>query len=105
MGNFRIGLEGGILIILQLNDGGVFKEMLALAAEEDSSRVYRSDLDKVAVAACKAAVKAHDKIPEKEIRALLQQLSDCDQPFACPHGRPTIVNITIKELERRFGRR
>ena len=89
----------------QEDAGGVFKEMLALAAEEDSSRVYRSDLDKVAVAACKAAVKAHDKIPEKEIRALLQQLSDCDQPFACPHGRPTIVNITIKELERRFGRR
>ena len=79
--------------------------MLSLAAEEDSSRIYRSDLDKLAVAACKAAVKAHDRITEKEIRALLQQLSDCDQPFACPHGRPTIVNITIKELERRFGRR
>ena len=89
----------------QEDAGGVFKEMLALAAEEDSSRVYRSDLDKVAMAACKAAVKAHDKIPEKEIRQLLQQLSDCEQPFACPHGRPTIVNITIKELERRFGRR
>ncbi len=89
----------------QEDAGGVFKEMLALAAEEDSSRVYRSDLDKVAMAACKAAVKAHDKIPEKEIRILLQQLSECEQPFACPHGRPTILNITIKELERRFGRR
>ena len=40
-----------------------------------------------------------------ELDQVLQQLSDCEQPFACPHGRPTIVNITIKELERRFGRR
>lgn len=85
----------------------LFREMLALAAESGEFRgdAHQSILDRFAMAACKAAVKAHDALTQEEIHALVRQLSSCEQPFACPHGRPTILPITLKELERRFGRR
>ena len=85
----------------------LFREMIALASESGDFRgdPHRSILDKFAMAACKAAVKAHDALTPEEIHALVRQLSCCEQPFACPHGRPTVLPITFKELERRFGRR
>ena len=85
----------------------LFREMIALASESGDFRgdPHRSILDKFAMAACKAAVKAHDALTPEEIHALVRQLSCCEQPFACPHGRPTVLPITLKELERRFGRR
>ncbi len=57
------------------------------------------------MSACKAAVKANDKLTVEEAVALLKQLAQCEQPFTCPHGRPTILNISTREIERRFGRR
>ena len=89
----------------QEDAGGVFKEMIALAAMEDHAPNPCRNLDKFAMSACKAAVKANDRLTEKEALALLALLAECEQPFACPHGRPTVLNITKKELERRFGRR
>lgn len=90
----------------QEDAGRIFKEMLSFAAmEEHAPRLHEKNLDRFAMAACKAAIKANDRITEKEALHLLQLLADCEQPFACPHGRPTILNITKKELERRFGRR
>ena len=80
-------------------------ELIALAAMEDHAPNPCRNLDKFAMSACKAAVKANDRLTEKEALALLALLAECEQPFACPHGRPTVLNITKKELERRFGRR
>jgi DNA mismatch repair protein MutL len=59
----------------------------------------------VARSACIAAVKAHDRLTFQEARSLLHQMSACELPFSCPHGRPTIINISLKELEKRFGRK
>jgi DNA mismatch repair protein MutL len=56
-------------------------------------------------AACKAAVKAHDQLPPEALNDLLEQLKKCRQGTLCPHGRPTMVDISLKEMERRFGRR
>ncbi len=58
----------------------------------------------VARAACHAAIKAHDPIPLEEAGTLLQELAKCRQGTLCPHGRPTMLTITFKELERRFKR-
>ena len=41
----------------------------------------------------------------EECNALLDQMAECELPYCCPHGRPTIINISINELERRFGRK
>lgn len=92
----------------QEDAGGIFKEMLSLASGDNSATHIphtKNDLDRFAMAACKAAVKANDALTEKEALGLLASLAECEQPFACPHGRPTVLNMTKKELERRFGRR
>ncbi len=53
---------------------------------------------------CKAAIKAGDKLNEKEMRALIDQLFLTSVPYVCPHGRPVIVKISLPELDRRFMR-
>ena len=84
--------------------GSMFKDMLSRLAEEGVPG-ERANYEQVAMCACKAAVKANDELSMEEALALLRQLAACDLPFACPHGRPTILNISMKEIERRFGRR
>jgi len=54
--------------------------------------------------ACKTAIKAGDRLREEEMRSLVDQLFATDLPYSCPHGRPTIMRITLGELEKRFGR-
>jgi DNA mismatch repair protein MutL len=54
--------------------------------------------------ACKAAIKAGDRLSPEEIRALLQQRDYCRDTHHCPHGRPTALIFTRDELDRRFGR-
>lgn len=61
-------------------------------------------LYKIATKACKAAVKANDKLSIMEIESLLNQMSLCENPFSCPHGRPTFIKMTKKEMEKRFKR-
>lgn len=87
----------------QENIGRVLRDTLSELVE--GSGASRSALDTIARAACAAAVKAHDHLTLEEARGLLNQMSQCDLPFSCPHGRPTIINISIAELEKRFGRR
>lgn len=54
--------------------------------------------------ACKASVKAGERMEEKEVINLLKDLEACDSPYTCPHGRPTIIEMTMKEIEKRFMR-
>ncbi len=61
--------------------------------------------DKIATTVCRHAVKAHDPLKGEELRALLQQLDRCDLPYTCPHGRPTMIQISYAELEKKFGRK
>lgn len=53
---------------------------------------------------CKAAVKAGDKLSEKEMRLLIDQLFATSMPYVCPHGRPIVIKISLTEFDRRFGR-
>ena len=56
-------------------------------------------------AACKAAVKAHDELTADAMLKLIDDLKNCRQGTLCPHGRPTMVELSLREVERRFGRR
>lgn len=62
-------------------------------------------LDKIATKACKAAVKANDALTKEEIQHLLKDMSNCENPFSCPHGRPTFIKITQSDMEKRFKRK
>lgn len=56
------------------------------------------------MAACKASIKAGDALDPKACKDILLQLSFCEAPFTCPHGRPTVIRIPYDELDRRFRR-
>jgi len=58
----------------------------------------------LATGACKAAVKGHDHLDELEIKGLLSDLSGLRDPFHCPHGRPIMIRLSQKELEKEFKR-
>ncbi|MDD3413997.1 MAG: DNA mismatch repair endonuclease MutL [Lachnospiraceae bacterium] len=60
--------------------------------------------DKIAVMACKAAVKGNMRIGKEEIGTLLDELLKLENPYACPHGRPTIISMTKYEMEKKFKR-
>ncbi len=61
-------------------------------------------LDKIISRSCKSAVKGGDVLDAAEIQALIELLKGCDNPFSCPHGRPTFIKLTKYELERMFKR-
>lgn len=53
---------------------------------------------------CKASIKANQKLTEQEAETLIQRLSDCRQPYTCPHGRPIVVSFSVYDLEKMFKR-
>jgi DNA mismatch repair protein MutL len=61
-------------------------------------------LDKIASLSCKAAVKGNHNMNASEANALIQQLLTLDNPYFCPHGRPTIISMSKYELEKKFKR-
>ncbi|MCL1844108.1 MAG: DNA mismatch repair endonuclease MutL [Defluviitaleaceae bacterium] len=85
---------------------GFFTDLLDKMGEPgfEKNNTYTHKTELVAMAACKAAVKAGDAMGEEEARNLVEQMLELDNPFTCPHGRPTIIEITKTELERRFKR-
>ncbi|MFA8344118.1 MAG: DNA mismatch repair endonuclease MutL [Rhodothermaceae bacterium] len=54
--------------------------------------------------ACRTAIKAGDKLSEKEMRLLVDQLFATSMPYVCPHGRPVVIKISLEEFDKRFGR-
>lgn len=59
---------------------------------------------RLASAACKAAVKGNQRLSFEEADALISQLLEAENPYTCPHGRPTIISMTKYELEKKFKR-
>jgi len=61
--------------------------------------------DVIATTVCHHAVKAHDVLRAPEMVRLIQDLLRCELPYCCPHGRPTMIQLSYGELERKFGRK
>ena len=61
-------------------------------------------LEKLASMACKAAVKGNNRMDITEIEALIDELLTLENPYHCPHGRPTIISMSKYELEKKFKR-
>ena len=53
---------------------------------------------------CKQSIKANHHLERQQAVSLLQQLKECENPFNCPHGRPTVVKFSNQDLERMFKR-
>jgi len=74
------------------------------SADSRSSRMRLGE-DLIARTVCRAAVKANDVLRGPELIRLIEDLLRCDLPYCCPHGRPTMIQLSYKELEKKFGRR
>ena len=79
-------------------------EMLDTLSEDTQARGADLIYEKVASMSCKAAVKGHDVLSAAEADALIDQLLGLENPYACPHGRPTIISMSKYELEKKFKR-
>ncbi len=69
-----------------------------------SGKTVEVKYNRIASMACKAAVKANNQLSEPEMNKLISDLRYIEEPFTCPHGRPTIIKMTLNELEKRFKR-
>ena len=80
-------------------------EMLDSLVEGISSSVAPDLIaEKVASMSCKAAVKGNSRLSRAEVEVLIGELLKLDNPYHCPHGRPTIISMTKRELEKKFKR-
>ena len=81
-----------------------FIEILDHLEEDITSKTPEVLSDKMATMACKAAVKGNQQLSFLEASALIDELLELDNPYNCPHGRPTIISMTKYELEKKFKR-
>jgi DNA mismatch repair protein MutL len=77
----------------------------SLKSASNSSSPLRLGEDMIAKTVCRHAVKANDLLHAPEVEKLIRDLLDCELPYCCPHGRPTMIQISLGELEKKFGRK
>ncbi len=76
-----------------------------LKSAGNSASAMRLGEEMIAKSVCRHAVKANDPLRYPEVEKLIRDLLDCDLPYCCPHGRPTMIQISLAELEKKFGRK
>ena len=81
-----------------------FREILEELADEVISGTPESIRIRIATMACKAAIKGNMHLNRQEIEQLIDELLTLDNPYHCPHGRPTIISMTKYEIEKKFKR-
>jgi DNA mismatch repair protein MutL len=77
----------------------------SLKSASNSTSPLRLGEDMIAKTVCRHAVKANDFLREPEVEKLIRDLLACELPYCCPHGRPTMIQISLGELEKKFGRK
>lgn len=87
-----------------LTEEELFLEMLDNLASEKDKDTLGIFASRLATMACKAAVKGNHQMSDREANALIDELFTLENPYHCPHGRPTIISMTKTELEKKFKR-
>lgn len=82
----------------------MFLEVLDQLAETGNRGNMKVVEEKIASMSCKAAVKGNNRLSMEEAKALIDELLTLENPYNCPHGRPTIISLTKYEMEKRFKR-
>jgi len=103
-GTFKIDSLPGFL---NVSDPAQFMRKVIddLKSAGNSTSPMRLGEEMIATTVCRHAVKANDPLRYPEIEKLIRDLLDCDLPYCCPHGRPTMIQISLVELEKKFGRK
>ena len=80
-------------------------EILDTLCDETAGRITPELItEKIASMSCKAAVKGNNRLSEAEANELIDELLTLENPYNCPHGRPTIISMSKYELEKKFKR-
>lgn len=103
MGDREILLREIPAVYGNLNPGQAFRMTLEHFRRE-TPKTDEERLLVLATTACKAAVKGHDRLADIEIRGLISDLCKLSNPYHCPHGRPILIRISQKDLEKEFKR-
>ena len=92
---------------LDVSDAAQFMRKVIddLKGAGNSASAMRLGEEMIAKTVCRHAVKANDPLRYPEVEKLIRDLLDCDLPYCCPHGRPTMIQISLAELEKKFGRK
>ena len=99
---YQISAVPGNLFSMDMKD--LFIEMLDDFSNLSGKETPQLVLEKVASMSCKAAVKGNQNLSFSEFDALVEELMTLDNPYNCPHGRPTIISMTKYEIEKKFKR-
>jgi DNA mismatch repair protein MutL len=97
----------GLPSFLNVSDPAQFMRKVIddLKSAGNSTSAMRLGEEMIAMTVCRHAVKANDPLRYLEVEKLIRDLLDCDLPYCCPHGRPTMIQISNAELEKKFGRK
>lgn len=79
-------------------------ELIDTIADDSATHDPERITEKVASMSCKAAVKGNNRLSFKEAEELMRELMEAENPYNCPHGRPTLIKMTKYEIERKFKR-
>ena len=86
------------------DEGSILKNILDLFKENEHDVKFEPRERLAKVYSCKAAIKSGDPLNDTEMRSLLDQLFATAVPYTCPHGRPSMLKLSLSELDKRFGR-
>ena len=103
-GDKSIAIRGVPMELFSNTEEEMFKRLLFEIHEYESVKNPRLVLEKLASMSCKAAIKGNQRVSEAEIKHIMEELMTLDNPYNCPHGRPTLICITKTELEKKFKR-
>ena len=90
--------------LFSVDKGELFLEILDSLTAESGMVTGETLNHRIATMSCKAAVKGNNRLSVKEAEELIDELLTLDNPYACPHGRPTIISMSRMELEKKFKR-
>ena len=103
-GGNEIAINGVPGNMLNLDPKSLFMEILADCGNYKSSDSFDMIVERVASMSCKAAVKGNNKLSLPEIKTLVDDLLKLENPYHCPHGRPTMISFSEYELAKKFKR-
>lgn len=82
----------------------IIREMIDLVLQTGDVSVAKFREDTAIMMSCKQSIKANHHLNESQARILLEDLSKCDNPYNCPHGRPVLIHFDNKDMEKMFKR-
>lgn len=82
----------------------IVRELIDLVLEKGNVSIAQYREDVAIMMSCKKSIKANHYLDDYQARSLLNELSQCDNPYNCPHGRPVIVHLSTRDIEKLFKR-